>query len=54
MNNLKKLGLTALAGSLAATSAYAGSLDVTGGASITYKAMTMIKLLETRLQWVEE
>jgi outer membrane protein OmpU len=36
MNNLKKLGLTALAGSLAATSAYAGSLDVTGGASIKY------------------
>ena len=38
MNNLKKLGLTALAGSLVATSAYAGSLDVTGGASITYKS----------------
>jgi outer membrane protein OmpU len=36
MNNLKKLGLTALAGSLVATSAYAGSLDVTGGASIKY------------------
>ena len=36
MNNLKKLGLTALAGSLVATSAYAGTLDVTGGASIKY------------------
>ena len=38
MNNLKKLGLTALAGSLVATSAYAGTLDVTGGASITYQS----------------
>jgi outer membrane protein OmpU len=38
MNNLKKLGLTALAGSLVATSAYAGSLDVTGGASIKYQS----------------
>jgi outer membrane protein OmpU len=36
MNKLKKLGLTALAGSLVATSAYAGSLDVTAGASIKY------------------
>ena len=38
MNNLKKLGLTALAGSLVATSGYAGTLDVTGGASIKYQA----------------
>jgi len=38
MNNLKKLGLTALAGSLVATSAYAGTLDVTGGASVTYQS----------------
>ena len=36
MDKLKKLGLTALAGSLVATSAYAGTLDVTGGASIKY------------------
>jgi len=36
MDKLKKLGLTALAGSLVATSAYAGSLDVTAGASIKY------------------
>lgn len=36
MDKLKKLGLTALAGSLVATSAYAGSLDVSGGASIKY------------------
>jgi outer membrane protein OmpU len=36
MNTIKKIGLTALAGSLVATSAYAGSLDVTGGASLKY------------------
>jgi len=36
MIKLRKLGLTALAGSLAATSAYAGALDVSGGASFKY------------------
>ena len=36
MTNLKKLGLTALAGSLVATSAYAGSLGVTGSAKVSY------------------
>jgi outer membrane protein OmpU len=36
MNKLKKLGLTALAGSLVATSVVAGDLSVTGGASIDY------------------
>ena len=36
MNNLKKIGLTALGTSLIATSAFAGSLDVTGSASITF------------------
>ena len=36
MNNIKKIGLTALGTSLIATSAFAGSLDVTGGASITF------------------
>jgi outer membrane protein OmpU len=35
MNNFKKVGLTALAGSLIATSAFAGSLSVSGGADIT-------------------
>jgi outer membrane protein OmpU len=34
MNNLKKIGLTALAGSLIATSAFAGSMSVTGSAGI--------------------
>ena len=36
MNNLKKLGLTALAGSLAAVSANAGELSVSGGFNATY------------------
>ena len=34
MNNFKKIGLTALAASLVATSAFAGTLEVSGGASI--------------------
>jgi len=36
MNNIKKIGLTALGTSLIATSAYAGALSVSGGASITF------------------
>jgi outer membrane protein OmpU len=39
MTNMKKLGLTALAGSLVATSAYAGALDVTGTAKVTYASL---------------
>ena len=38
MTNLKKVGLTALAGSLVAVSAHAGSLSVSGGAEISYTA----------------
>jgi len=37
MNNLKKIGLTALAGSLVVTSAVAGEMSVAGGASIGLK-----------------
>ena len=37
MNNLKKLGLSALAGSLVAVSAHAGEISVTGSANVTYK-----------------
>jgi outer membrane protein OmpU len=37
MNNLKKLGLSALAGSLVAVSAQAGEISVTGSANVTYK-----------------
>ena len=37
MNKLKKVGLSALAGSLvAATSAYAGEIAVSGSAKLTY------------------
>ena len=34
MNKFKKIGLSALAGSLVATSAFAGEMSVAGGASI--------------------
>ena len=37
MINLKKVGLTALAGSLAAVTAQAGELTVTGAANVTLK-----------------
>ena len=37
MNKFKKIGLTALAGSLVATSAYAGEVTVAGGASMAVK-----------------
>ncbi|MDB9757658.1 porin [Candidatus Pelagibacter ubique] len=40
MNNLKKIGLTALAASLVTTSAFAGALSVSGGASIGVKNTT--------------
>ena len=36
MTNIKKIGLSALAGSLVATSAFAGALDVTGAAKLIY------------------
>ena len=36
MNKLKKIGLTALAGSLVATSVFAGEMSVTGSAGITF------------------
>jgi outer membrane protein OmpU len=37
MNNIKKIGLTALAGSLVATSAFAGEMSVAGSASFNMK-----------------
>ena len=37
MNNITKIGLTALAGSLVATSAFAGAMSVSGSAKVTYK-----------------
>lgn len=38
MKNITKLGLTALAGSLVASSAFAGEMSVSGSAKITHKA----------------
>ena len=38
MKNWKKVGLTALAGSLATTSAFAGAVTVSGTANLTYTA----------------
>ena len=43
MNNLKKIGLTALAASLVTTSAFAGALTASGSASISVKNMTGTK-----------
>jgi len=40
MNNLKKIGLTALAASLVTTSAFAGEMSVAGSASIGVKNTT--------------
>ena len=40
MNNLKKIGLTALAGSLVATSVFAGELTATGAASMSVSNIT--------------
>ena len=38
MTNLKKLGLTALAGSLVASTAFAGSLGLSGAAKVSYNS----------------
>ena len=43
MNNLKKIGLTALAASLVTTSAFAGALTVAGSASMQVKNVTGTK-----------
>ena len=40
MNNLKKVGLTALATTLVASSAYAGELSVAGSAAISYTGLS--------------
>ena len=40
MNNLKKIGMTALAASLVSTSVFAGELTVSGTASVTYENYT--------------
>ena len=54
MNNLKKIGLTALAGSLVSTSvAFAGELTVSGSASMNFRNFTVIleMLVNKVSQW---
>ena len=54
MNNLKKIGLTALAGSLVATSAFAGELTASGSASMRLCNIsgTADDVLVKAFQWV--
>jgi outer membrane protein OmpU len=42
MNNLKKIGLTAIAASLATVSAHAGTLSVSGAASMSYTSNAIV------------
>ena len=42
MNNLKKIGLTAIAASLATVSANAADFSVTGSASMSYSSNSII------------
>ena len=51
MNNFKKIGLTALAGSLVATSAFAGELTVTGSAGINVSNITGTADASTGKDW---
>jgi len=51
MNNFKKIGLTALAGSLVATSAFAGELTATGSAGITVENITGTADTSTGKAW---
>ena len=51
MNKFKKIGLTALAGSLVATSAFAGSLSATGAASIGVSNITGSADTSTGKDW---
>ena len=51
MNNFKKIGLTALAGSLVSVSAYAGEMQCIGGASMTLTTI-WYRLVENISLWV--
>ena len=46
MNNFKKIGLTALAGSLAAVSANAVELSVSGETTVSYISNTAAKVVQ--------
>jgi outer membrane protein OmpU len=50
MNNLKKVGLTALGTALVSSSAFAGALDVTGTAGITYVGNSSIDNGDNKLE----
>ena len=49
MNNFKKIGLTALAGSLVATSVYAGEMSVAGAASLRMRTTLVLTVVK---QWL--
>ena len=51
MNNLKKVGLTALATTLVTSASVAGELSVSGGASYLTQVFQALQAL-TRGQWV--
>jgi outer membrane protein OmpU len=51
MNNLKKIGLSALAGSLVAFSAQAGEMSVSGSASLTFSNADDKSLTNENNQW---
>jgi outer membrane protein OmpU len=48
MNNLKKIGLTALAASLVSTSVFAGEISVAGSAKINFENYSMDKTAESK------
>ncbi len=50
MNNLKKVGLTALGTALVSSSAFAGALDVTGTAGITYVGNSSVDNGDNKLE----
>ena len=52
MNKIAKIGLTALAGSLVATSAFAGAMSVSGSAKVSYASKALV--LQTLTQIVKE
>ena len=54
MNNIKKIGLTALAASLVSTSAFAGELSVSGSAAMNWENYSAQEATATgtkSLQW---
>ena len=54
MNNIKKIGLTALAGSLVASSVSAATLTATGSAGMSYTGGDQKQLQVKVGQWVTQ